>query len=186
MKNFFLFTLVSLLFFSNHAIATPAPTPGELMGGLEYSFLTSLNQGSSDSNYSDALRLGLFNNRDIPFGMSLDFGFLNKEKQRYTRFGVFNFGKQPKILTNSPVGIYYRAEFLSFNWKEGGDFNYSPGLELGVTFPFSAEYGIALFSKATLESRTGGGDRRWGQEDGSNGIIWLGLSLLQMNRYAGL
>ena len=153
------------------------------MGGIEYSFLSSLNQDSNDLKYSDALRIGVFVDRGIPFGMSLDFGFLNKEKQRYTRFGIFNFGKQPKISIDSSVGTYYRAELLGFNWKEGGDFDYSPGLELGVTFPFSAEYGIALFSKITLEANNSGGDKHWGQEDGPKGIFWLGLSLLQMNHY---
>ncbi|KYG63820.1 hypothetical protein AZI86_13440 [Bdellovibrio bacteriovorus] len=153
------------------------------MGGIEYSFLTSPNQGSSDPKYSDALRIGLFSDRGLPFGMSFDFGFLNKEKQRYTRFGVFNFGKQPTISVESPLGFYYRAELLSFNWKEGGSFHYSPGLELGVTFPLSAQYGIGLFSKLTLEPRTNGDNNPWGQEDGPKGIFWLGINLLQMNHY---
>ncbi len=183
MKILLLFTFTTLFLSSNQVIATPAPQPGELMGGIEYSFLSSLNQGSNAPKYSDALRIGLFSDRGIPFGISVDAGFLNQAKQRYTRIGLFNFGKQPTISNNGPVGSYYRAELLSFNWKEGGNFDYSPGLELGVTFSLSAKYGIALFSKATLESKTNGDDKRWGQEDGPQGIFWLGVSLLQMNHY---
>ena len=43
------------MFLSSYkVIATPGPQPGELMGGIEYSFLSSLNQGLDDPKYSDA------------------------------------------------------------------------------------------------------------------------------------
>lgn len=183
MKRFVLPVFTTLILCSNQVIATPAPQPGELMGGIEYSFLSSFNQGSSEPNYSDALRLGFFTDRGIPFGASFDFGFLNQAKQRYTRIGIFSFGKQPTISKDSIIGSYYRVELLSFNWQEGGNFNYSPGLEIGATFSLSARYGIALFSKATLEERSDGSGKLWGQEGGHQGVFWLGLSLLQMNHY---
>ena len=183
MKPFLLFTFATLFLFSNQVIATPAPQPGDLMGGVEYSFLSSLHQDSKNPQYSDAIRLGLFSVRGLPFSVSLDAGFLNPSKQRYTRLGFFNFGKQPTISSTALVGHYYRAELLSFNWKEGGSFNYSPGLELGLTFSLSEKFGIAVFSKATLESQSTGDDKRWGQENGPQGIFWLGLSLLQMNHF---
>jgi hypothetical protein len=183
MKKLCLLTLTTFFLFSTYANATPAPQPGELLGGLEFGFLSSVGRSSKVPKYSDAIHIGVSSIRFIPFGMSLDGGFLNQEKQRYTRIGLFNFGKQPIISAKAAVGVFYRAEVLSFNWNDGGKFGYSPGLELGVTLPFSKKYGMALFSKATLVTNTNNDNRRWGQEERSQGVFWVGVSLLRMSHH---
>jgi hypothetical protein len=171
--------IVGFFLLSMNASASPAPRAGELMGGFEATYLSPVQE--KDSGLSDALRAGIFITHSIPFGVSVDFGFLNSSKQRSTRFNLFNFGRQPAVSPHRVLDYYLRAEVLSATWNEGGGVNYTPGLEAGVTISVSRDDGLALFSKATFTGQKTTSEKRWGQESSPEAVAWVGLSFLKMS-----
>ncbi|MGE4131795.1 MAG: hypothetical protein AB7F86_09150 [Bdellovibrionales bacterium] len=139
--------LVLFLIFSTKVLATQAPPEGSAWGSTEYALLGS--SGSiDDQRMAHAVRLGASSHIVFPLNSSIEAGFMDEDRRRYVRLNLFAIGKQPQITRGEPVHLflldpYYRLEFASVLWAEGGPFAYTPAVEGGMSIRISDTWALS-------------------------------------------